>query len=109
MNKLPDTVTYGQKYDPAMKITTQEEADEYFEILVEHTMRIREGGCTREEAESIERANLGYIAGYYDDEVRERVERLFNCAHPVFGKISENGRPTAEQAFQAGRDWIAKE
>ncbi len=54
-------------------------------------------GKTREEAEEIERANLGYWAGYYRPETRERVERLFRCAHPFFGSIAEKGPPTPEQ------------
>lgn len=54
-------------------------------------------GKTREEAEQIERSNLGYYAGYHLDETRERVERLFRCAHPVFGSIAENGPATLEQ------------
>ena len=57
---------------------------------------------TREEAERIERENLGYFAGYYSNETRERVERLFKTAYPFFGAIAENGAPTPEQALLAG-------
>ena len=92
-------ITYGEKYDPAMKIKTQEEADAYFEECVQHCMA---HGRNRAEAENIERSNLGYYAGYWDNETRERVERLFKCAHPVFGSIAQNGPPTAEAAFAAG-------
>lgn len=97
--KLKDEMTISEKYDPAMKITDQKEADLYFDACIEHTMRFNK---TREQAEAIERINLGYYAGYYSNEVRERVERLFKCAHPVFGKIAERGAPTFEQAFDAG-------
>lgn len=72
---LPDKITDGDKYDPAMKVKTQEEADIYFDRLVEHAMRVC--GTTREEAEKLERINLGYWAGYYDCETMDRVERLF--------------------------------
>jgi len=82
-----------------MNITNQADADLYFEACVEHMMHF---GKTREEAEEIERINLGYYAGYYTNETRERVERLFKCAHPDFGKIAEHGAPTFEQAFDAG-------
>lgn len=92
-------ITIGEKYGPAMKITDQAEADVYFEKCVEHTMG---HGKSREEAERIERSNLGYYAGYYDSETRERVERLFRCSHPVFGSIAQNGPPTAEEAFRKG-------
>lgn len=101
MDTFPDKITIGDKYRPAMEIREQAEADAYFEKCVEHTMR---HGHDRASAESIERSNLGYYAGYGDSETRERIERLFRCAHPIFGKISQNGQPTAEQALQAGMD-----
>lgn len=94
----PD-ITIGEKYDPAMKITDQAEADRYFEECVKHTMSF---GSSREEAERIERSNLGYYAGYCDHETRLRVERLFRCHHPVFGSAS-NGAPTAKEAINAGK------
>jgi len=106
MNPLPNKITIGEKYDPAMSITDAKEAREYFELCVEHTMR---SGKSRVEAEEIERKNLGYYAGYYDSATRARVERLFNCAHPFFGAIAEKGSPTQEEAFKIGcklgREW----
>lgn len=101
MIKLPDGITYGDKYGSAMKITEQVEADEYFEACVEHMMRF---GKTREEAEEIERQNFGYYAGYYDAETQERINKLFKTTHPVFG----DKRPTAEEAFKAGRNMVAE-
>lgn len=89
MAEFPEKITIGDKYGPAMQITDQAEADAYFEKCVRHMMRYRP--CARDEAERIERMNLGYFAGYYDSETRERVERLFRCSHPVFGSIAERG------------------
>jgi len=97
--RLSDKITIGDKYDPAMKILNQDEADAYFEACVEHCMR---AGNDRATAEDIERENLAYYAGYYSDETRARVERLFRCAHPVFGSIAKVGAPTMEEAFQMG-------
>jgi hypothetical protein len=93
--------TIGEKYGPAMKITDQAAADAYFEACVQHNMS--RGNNDRAEAERIERSNLAYCAGYCDHETRERVERLFRCAHPIFGRIAERGAPTPEQAIAAGR------
>ena len=90
-------ISYGEKYDPAMKITDPEEARRYFELLVEHSMSF---GNTREEAERIERDNLGYWAGYYDHKTRLRVEKLFDCVHPVIGRATEPKTP--EEIFQIG-------
>lgn len=92
-------VTIGDKYGPAMSITDQAEADVYLEDCIQHSMSF---GESRDNAERIEKANLGYFAGYCDHETRERVERLFRCAHPVFGAIAQNGAPTTEQALAAG-------
>jgi hypothetical protein len=100
MNALPDVITRGDKYDPAMRIVDQKEADAYFELLVEHTMRMLP--CERTRAEDIERSNLGYWAGYCSNETRARVERLFKCSHPVFGSIAKNGAVMPKQAFQMG-------
>lgn len=101
MLKFPEKMTMGECYKPAMEITDQEEADEYFEALV--TRSVTFFGQSREEAESNQRQNLGYWAGYYDHETRIRVERLFCCAHPIFGKAKVSV-PTAEEAYQAGVD-----
>lgn len=100
MKALPEKITIGEKYEPAMSITNQEEADAYFQLCVDHSMTYRRK--TREEAEELERANLGYYAGYGSSETRERVERLFRCSHPVFGAISKVGAPTPEEALQEG-------
>ena len=76
-----------KKYELAMRITTQAEADAYFEELVADSMA---HGLDRQEAEICERVNLGYWAGYYRSEIRMRVEELFQCEHPVLGKANRN-------------------
>lgn len=88
-------------FERAMTVTDPEEAKRIFEQLVELSIQ---SGRDYIEACSIVKENLGYQAGYYDNETRERVERLFDCAHPFFGKISENGPPTPEQAFKMGQE-----
>jgi hypothetical protein len=97
-------VTFSEKYDLAMSLVDQGDADRYFERLVEGTMS---EGKTREEAEKIERSNIGYYAGYHLDETRERVERLFRCAHPIFGSIAENGPPSIEQIREVSGPYLA--
>jgi hypothetical protein len=102
VDNLPDGIKIGEKYDPAMKIEDQAEADAYFELCVAHTIRV--GKVGRVMAESIERQNLGYYAGYCSNETRERVERLFKCAHPIFGAIALVGTRTPDQIVEAGQD-----
>ena len=94
---------FGETLGPAMDITDQAEADDYFEQLVQHYMTCQsaetEGGRSRVVAERIVRDNLGYYAGYYSDETQARVNRLFRTTHPVFG----HKKPTPEEAFEAGK------
>lgn len=87
MNKyepFPSEVTNGDKYGPAMEIDNPEDAAQYFERCVEHSMSF---GNLRAEAERIERFNIGYYAGYYGTETQKRVQDTFGLVHPVFGRI----------------------
>lgn len=88
-------------YEIAMRIKEEDSARIVLAALVKAYMS--QTGCGREEAEAIQRSNLGYFAGYYDHATRARVERLFQCEHPVFGAIAVKGAPTAEEAFELGR------
>lgn len=101
--QFPDYLTIREAYEPGMTITDPAAAADYFEALVEHHMRI--SGHTREQAIAIERQNLGYYAGYYDAETAARVYRLFQAAHPIFGRA----RPTPEEAMTAGRRWADRD
>jgi len=98
-----ETLTYGEALGPAMEITNQEDATQYFNDYVAYLenhlrKKPRNDDMT---AEEIAKINLGYYAGYYDNETRRRVERLFICSHPIFGKI-EKHIPTTEEAYEAG-------
>ncbi len=103
---LSDEISIRKKYEPAMCMTFKEQADEYFELLVEHNMRMSEH--SKKEAEEVERKNLGYYAGYYDNETRLRVEKLFNCKHPVFGNAT-NEPVSPEKALKMGMELGSKD
>lgn len=106
---LPRDISIGDKYGPAMRITEQAAADEYFKRLVAHAMHHNpdidgaEIGEIKDKAEAMERRNLGYYAGYYDCQTMARVNRLFHTEHPIFGK---EGIPTGRESvvFQAAND-----
>lgn len=106
-----EILTFGECLQPAMQITEQEDATQYLEKYVAYIQKKldeepRDDDMT---AEAIAKANLGYFAGYYDNEVRARVEKLFLCSHPIFGKIEETGPITPEAAFTAGMNYAKKQ
>jgi hypothetical protein len=43
--------------------------------------------------------NIGYLSGYYGPEKMAQIQKVFNVAHPIFGRSI----PTAKQAFEAGK------
>jgi len=97
------SLTYGECLDPAMKITDAEDARQYLASYIKFQEENMQEASGKHTAEEICKINLGYYAGYYDDETRKRVERLFVCSHPVFGSIEKNGRPTADEALECGK------
>lgn len=98
--KFEGNLTYGETLGPAMNIETQEEANQYVEAMLDWYERQHKIG--RAEGLAMLKSNLGYYAGYYSHETRLRVERLFRCAHPIFG-AAEKGEPTPEEAFELGK------
>jgi len=102
---LPDDLTYGQAYDPAIQLAKDDPAAaaEWFAALVEHHVRLSpkwdSGPHTIEEATAMEKSNIGYFAGYYGEAERRKVAEVYGAIHPVFGN---NFAPTAVEALAAG-------
>lgn len=96
-----EELTYGECLDPAMKITDQHDATQYFYAYVKFIEKNKDP-VSNMTAIQIAKSNLGYYAGYFNDDTRVRVEKLFMCKHPIFGSIAENGTPTPEEAFNIG-------
>lgn len=98
-----DTLTFGEALDPAMKITDPQEAQQYLTDYVAYIQRHLDQNPRNDTvtAEQIAKSNLGYYAGYYSHKTRIRVEQLFDCVHPIFGKAREH-KPSAKEAFQLG-------
>lgn len=90
------------KFEEAIKVEDQDAADLIFERMIWECMG-ENGGMDREEAIATLKDNLGYFAGYYDNDTRARVEKLYRCAHPVFGPIATVKPPTPDEALQLGR------
>jgi hypothetical protein len=99
-----EVLTHGEALNPIFAIRDKEDAMQYKKAYVEYMERIlqkepRKDGMT---AEEVVNSNIGYRAGYGSTLDRERIEELFECKHPVFGSVKENGQPTTRQAFEAG-------
>lgn len=91
-----EKLTYDDTLGQAMKITDPEEAKAYKEALIQYN--IDHHGQSREKAEEVINVNIGYWTGYCDHETADRAMKLFDCAHPIFGKT----HPNFEEALAAG-------
>ena len=97
-----ESLTYGQCLDPIFKITEKADAMQYKNAYVEFTEKhIKENEPLS--ALQIVNANIGYYAGYGSNDDRKRIEELFECSHPVFGSVKQNGIPTGKEAFECGK------
>ena len=110
--KGSETPTLGELLEPAMKITSKKDAEQYlneYVLFIEKDL-IAKGKeeDAKEKALMMAKDNIGYFAGYYSEDVRRRIEDLFECKHPIFGSIKENGIPTAKEAFALGEEWAKK-
>lgn len=75
-NMMHGSLTIDECYAYAMEIDNQSDADTYLELLIENNMRYFQTSYT--EAMDYERANLAYYAGYFNTEIQNRIQRLFN-------------------------------
>jgi hypothetical protein len=74
----------------AIQITDQAEATQFLADYVKYIQSHLTPG-SKENAEDIAKSNIGYFAGYCSNDVRKRVEKLFKCKHPIFGKFNTYG------------------
>lgn len=58
-------------------------------------------GGGRQLAIDIVRSNIGYLSGYYDTETMAKIQGVFACDHPIFGRA----QPTPDEAVAAGKAW----
>ena len=94
-------MTYREQFDSALACETKEQADKLFAGEVKRYET--EFGKSAEEAANIIRANLGYMAGYCNDETAKKVHALFGAAHPIFGGSDYHNTTSPEKAFALGQ------
>jgi hypothetical protein len=92
----------GVDWEGAMKVSTKEEADGWLDVAVRKLHAASQGSQTKIEIEFAIKSNLGWFAGYYSHEDRDRIEKLFGCQHPYFGSIAVNGPPSVTEAIRIG-------
>lgn len=106
MSYVIDNAYSTNIYPLVNEVQTQEEADELLEALFEIMKKQQSKFLSDEEILRAVKHNIGYVAGYRTFANRIRVELLFDCEHPVFGKVSIMGEPTAEEAITCGKQDI---
>lgn len=101
-----EQLTYGECLDPIFKITGKQDAIQYKDAYLKYTEKFLINGHseTRLTALEIVNTNIGYYAGYGSNEDRKRIEELFECSHPIFGSVKQNGVPTGKEAFRCGNE-----
>lgn len=81
---MSERESIGHMFNRALKCETREQADEWMKAEIKDFQRLY--GYSPEQSASIIRHNLGYMTGYYDYPVRQKIFVLFDAEHPVFGK-----------------------
>ncbi|PLS87307.1 MAG: hypothetical protein CYG60_02555 [Actinobacteria bacterium] len=75
-------LTNGETLEAAMSARDEEEAQAMLAALEAYQQKHH--GCNAVEAYDLVRKNIGYYAGYYDQETRKRAYGLYGTSHPIF-------------------------
>lgn len=94
--------TMGQVFEVAIKLakTDKEEAKNFFKEYIEHIYKDNDEVNSLNEAEKIAKANFGYFAGYFSQEVCNIIYETYQCSHPIFGDKPFEVDP--EDAYKKG-------
>ncbi len=107
--KNKKSLTFHESLEPAMSITEHSDADQYLKDYIAYIQKRlnKESRQDNATAEQIAKVNLGYYAGYFNTETRIRIEKLFHCEHPFFGKAIDH-EVSPEEAFEKGKQLALK-
>ena len=75
----------GEVFNEALRLakTDSNEAKEFFKKYV--SLISKRNHCSLDKATEIAKSNLGYFAGYYDEETCDIIYKTYQCSHPIFG------------------------
>lgn len=99
--------TYVEQFDEALACKDRQEAGIW--LAKEIRRYWIEFNKPMTEAESIIKQNLGYMAGYYDHDTAQKINRLFDATHPIFGTASYHQELTPRDALEAGIEFAVRE
>lgn len=93
-----DIFEYGLKLAKERK---KNEANEYFKAYIQYIYdeNTRDEVPTIKDAENRAKGNFGYYAGYYGDDIRKKIYKYYEAAHPIFGN---RYNISSEEAFNIG-------
>lgn len=76
----------GKIFRKALDIA-ENHPEEAKEFLTEYANAIRDANPLMSEEEATKAAlnNLGYFAGYYNSDTRDKISKVYGAVHPIFG------------------------
>lgn len=94
--------TMGEVFDKALQLAKEnkEESLEFFKEYIKDILEDNDEVNSLNEAEKIAKANFGYFAGYYSQEVCDIIYETYQCSHPIFGNKPFEINP--EDAYKKG-------
>lgn len=93
--------TMGDIFDECLRIIELEDPLLATEFIDDYGTFLERVDPDCEDGRHVAMQNLGYFAGYYDQETASKVYEFFGVEHPFFGKKF----PTPEEAFEMGKKW----
>lgn len=91
--------TFDTLLQAAIRATNAYEAEKCFNALVAHLLN-KNKFTPIDQIENIIRDNISYLTAG-DNDLRIKVESLYSCEHPWFGKAKDNPI-TASEAYKLG-------
>lgn len=81
-----ETLTYGEALEPIQFVNNKEQAQKFIEDYFNFTKKVvigtPEEGMSDEHYMGVVKSNIGYYAGYFDNDTRNKVHDLFEIEHP---------------------------
>jgi len=85
----------------AIRATNANEAEKCFHALVAHLLN-KSKFTPIDQIEDNIRSNISYLASHCSHDLRLKVESLYSCEHPWFGKATKDNPIAAIDAYKMG-------